>query len=202
METTPWIIDSEATDHVCNSLKLFTSYRAIAPIFVRLPNGTTATVTYVGTVRLNKHFVIHDMLYIPQFNLNLISVPRLLEYGFDVHFSGILCIIQDPSQKQIGLGRVQGRLVHLLDDDIAATICSVSSNSAPGIILPASAIWHYRFGHASHSKVEMLCKDFPSIVVNKDLVCDICHLARQRKLPFTLSTSRASTAFDLLHLDV
>lgn len=29
--------------------------------------------------------------------------------------------------------------------------------------------------------ITMLCKDFPSIVVNKGLICDICHFARLRK---------------------
>lgn len=48
----------------------------------------------------------------------------------------------------------------------------------------------------------MLSKDFPSIHVNKNLVCDICQLARQRRLPFVLSTNRALSCFDLVHLDV
>jgi len=59
-----------------------------------------------------------------------------------------------------------------------------------GFTVPAHALCHYRFGHAS-SKLELLCKDFPSVVVNKSLICNICHFARQRKLPFPMSNSRA-----------
>ena len=34
-----WLIDSDATDHICSSLTYFTSYHRINPISVKLPNG-------------------------------------------------------------------------------------------------------------------------------------------------------------------
>ncbi|MCI35940.1 putative retrovirus-like polyprotein, partial [Trifolium medium] len=37
-----WIIDSGASDHICSNLAYFDCYRAIAPIQVKMPNGTTA----------------------------------------------------------------------------------------------------------------------------------------------------------------
>jgi len=36
---------------------------------------------------------------------------------------------------------------------------------------------------------------------NKNYVCDICHFAKQKHLPFSLSASHASSNFELLHLD-
>ncbi|CAH9056118.1 unnamed protein product [Cuscuta europaea] len=36
----------------------------------------------------------------------------------------------------------------------------------------------------------------------QSLPCDICHFAKQKKLPFPISTSHASNAFDLIHMDV
>jgi len=38
--------------------------------------------------------------------------------------------------------------------------------------------------------------------VNNIFVCLVCHQAKQRKLPFPLSSSHALDALDLLHIDV
>jgi len=37
---------------------------------------------------------------------------------------------------------------------------------------------------------------------NKDKVCDVCHHAKQRRAPFSLSDNRASNIFDLIHCDI
>jgi transposase InsO family protein len=43
---------------------------------------------------------------------------------------------------------------------------------------------------------------YPSISFDNKAVCDVCHFAKQKRLPFTLSTSIATSKFDLLHLDI
>lgn len=68
--------------------------------------------------------------------------------------------------------------------------------------IPKTAIWHFRFSHVSSEKLTTLCKDFPSIHVNKEEVCGICHFAKQRRLPYTVSTNKASGPFELLHMDI
>jgi len=37
---------------------------------------------------------------------------------------------------------------------------------------------------------------------NKNSVCDICHFAKQKHFPFSISESHASSNFELLHLDI
>jgi len=43
---------------------------------------------------------------------------------------------------------------------------------------------------------------YPSISCNNKDVYDICHLTKQKKLPFSSSLSIASTKFELLHFDI
>jgi hypothetical protein len=45
-------------------------------------------------------------------------------------------------------------------------------------------------------------KLYPFISVNKDCVCDVCHLAKQKKLSYQLSTSQSTRCFELLHMDI
>ncbi|XP_020537158.1 uncharacterized protein LOC105639529 [Jatropha curcas] len=44
-----WLLDTGATDHFCFSFSLFTTYRKIKPISVKLPDGSFVTAAYSGT---------------------------------------------------------------------------------------------------------------------------------------------------------
>lgn len=68
--------------------------------------------------------------------------------------------------------------------------------------IPKSIIWHFRFRHVSSEKMSTFCKDFPLIKFNKNDVCDVCHLAKQKRLPYSVSSHRASKPFKLLHMDI
>lgn len=55
-DTTPWIIDSGAIDHVTCSLQFFTSYKLIKPVIVNLPTGHKVTTTHSGIVYFSSNF--------------------------------------------------------------------------------------------------------------------------------------------------
>jgi hypothetical protein len=69
-----WIIDSGASDHICSSIKWFHSYKQIIPVNVRLPNGQCLTASYSGTIHFSPEFIVYNVLLIPEFSLNLLSV--------------------------------------------------------------------------------------------------------------------------------
>lgn len=181
-----WIIDSGATDHICSSLKWFCSYKKIHPISVRLPNGSLASADYAGDVLLNGSILLHEVLYLPAFCFNLLALSKLtktLNYCFS--FSGESCVIQDSSKKMIGLGKMVHGL-YLLNHT-----CNFSEKNivslCNSVSIPESVLWHFRLGHASSSKLESLCKQIPIISFNKNAICDVCHFAKQRRLPFLLA---------------
>ena len=72
-----WIIDSGATDHVCNNLNVFTTYIKIKHVLISLPNSQTIYATYSGLVRFSDKFYLCDVLYVPHFQLNLIFISKL-----------------------------------------------------------------------------------------------------------------------------
>jgi hypothetical protein len=101
-----WLLDSGASDHVCSSLHWFSSFHSIKPLHVNLPNGHTVIVTHAGTVFFSPSLYLHNVLYSPDFKLNLISVAKLSQSLFcTVHFYADKCIIHDmKSKRTIGLG--------------------------------------------------------------------------------------------------
>jgi hypothetical protein len=48
-----------------------------------------------------------------------------------------------------------------------------------------------------------MCKKLPYISINKNLICDSCHLAKQYRLSFSNSiANKTMHAFELVHMDI
>ena len=75
--STDWILDNGATDHMVHSLQFFTSITSIVHISVKLPNGDMAKVTHIETVTLTATFTLENVLCIPSFSFNLVSISKL-----------------------------------------------------------------------------------------------------------------------------
>ena len=76
--TAPWIIDSGATDHITCSLDCFYTYSTIAPAKIHLPNGSTIQAHISGNIKFTPDFIIHNVLFVPDFSFKLLSIPKLL----------------------------------------------------------------------------------------------------------------------------
>ncbi|CAN1830594.1 hypothetical protein LINPERHAP1_LOCUS32909 [Linum perenne] len=72
-----WIIDTRASDHICSSLSILSSYIPINHISVTLPNGSSLFATHIGSVQLSDSLQLSYVLFVPGFNFNLLSVSRL-----------------------------------------------------------------------------------------------------------------------------
>jgi len=107
-----WILDSGATDHICSSLNHFTSYHQINPIYVKLPNGNQVISNYSICVFVNQNHVIDNVLYIPSFTFNLLSVAKLIyKLSCVLTFDSNGCHIQDnKSLRMIDYAKMQDRL--------------------------------------------------------------------------------------------
>lgn len=68
-------------------------------------------------------------------------------------------------------------------------------------MLSDTFLWHFRLGHLSHTRMNLLMYKFFFMVVYQKVVCDICHLARHKKLPFATSFNKASKSYDLINFD-
>ncbi|CAH9089473.1 unnamed protein product [Cuscuta europaea] len=82
--------------------------------------------------------------------------------------------------------------------DHFSTAYSVDSQNTVSI----TTLWHFRLGHLPFNKLFMLPDCNVSNNEKHCSPCDICHFAKQKKLPFPISTAHASNPFDLIHMDV
>lgn len=63
-------------------------------------------------------------------------------------------------------------------------------------------VWHCRLGRIPTSKLSLLHKIVPAITFSKQLHCTICPMAKQHRLPFSHSETKASKMFDPIHCDI
>lgn len=154
-------------------------------------------------MNLNESLILKVVLYILEFSFNLISISsltRALKYSFV--FTNGACI-QDASKRMIGSGRLVDRLYYLDLQLVQISVSNIVSNKVcSSVSIPDYALWHFRLGHISNSVLEGMCSQFPYLHVNKRGICDVCHFAKQKRLPYTISSYRALHCFELSHMDI
>ena len=145
--------------------------------------------------------MITDVLCVPEFQFNLLSVAKLTkELQCCVSFFPDFFIIQDLFNGKVkGIGEERDGL-YILNTKIKKESERIKSLNVAECKETAE-LWHKRMGHAPMSVIRIL-----DIVKNKQAFSfqhyDICPLARQVRLPFPNSDIRASHCFDLIHMDV
>ena len=98
-----WILDSGATSHVCNNKDMFHNMRYATNTRIRLPNQLLIQVEKVGSIKLNDQLVLQDVLFVPQFELNLVYVNSLTAHDKDlmVNLYHDHAIIKQISKKSV-----------------------------------------------------------------------------------------------------
>jgi hypothetical protein len=172
---TTWIPDSGASDHIVCNPNLLTSLKSVHNRWVKLPDGTSTHVTHIGTVSFSPHFVLHNVLCVPLFYLNLIFVSKLAFDSFCITiFLRQICVIQDlRSGKMIGTGTEKEGL-YCLNYSTKGTCNAVHTNT--------DNLWHQRLGHPSNKASSLF-----SFLANKTCIsstCFICPLAKLTRQPF------------------
>ena len=168
-----------------HSLAFFTSITFVVQISVRLPNGDMAKVTHIGTVQLSSTLVLDNVLCIPSFSFNLISISKLTQHpSCCCIFLSQYCFIQDLQHwKMIGLGRNQGGLYTLqssLPDSLPSCVSNALSKLSPSFptvtatvtalnscdvnSVDTTSLWHCRLGHPSAKIFDLLQSVVPTII--------------------------------------
>jgi len=90
-----WIIDSGATSHICFSKSSFDHLRPVHNVYVTLPNHNWILVSSIGFVKLTSELVLENVLFVPQFQFNLLFVSTLTKNNstMSLSFFSHTCVI-------------------------------------------------------------------------------------------------------------
>ena len=89
-----WVMDTGATHHVCCTLHLFVTSKPLLNSSITLPNGHSVPIARVGSVRLTDTILLDNVLFVPNFQFNLLSISALTHHQhYSLNFLSILCVI-------------------------------------------------------------------------------------------------------------
>ncbi|XP_019181634.1 PREDICTED: uncharacterized protein LOC109176683 [Ipomoea nil] len=198
LDSTTWILDSGATDHIVCSREFFNVCHVVQGARVNLPNGETVIVQHMGDINLGKELWLRNALHIPQFKFNIVSVSKLIkDSSHTLIFDSGQCRIQSDGRTTDFAREDRGLYLLLQPQKISLHSNSiVQCNSAMATI----ELWHKRLGHFPFNKIHLLC-DIPNSQSKMD-PCDVCHYAKQKRLPFPLSSTSSKAIFNLIHVDI
>ncbi|KAL9226203.1 hypothetical protein vseg_002041 [Gypsophila vaccaria] len=200
-QTDLWLLDSGATHHMTGNFSCLRDVQDTDACMVALPNGKFSKSTKEGTVSIGGNLLLKHVLFVPDFNCNLVSIFQLSkDIDCEVKFTNNTCVIQDRiSKKTIGKCEQQGRL-YLLE---GASKVEVHAAEVHATIKDDVEFWHCRLGHPSRRVVNLL----PFIDNNKSSkhdtsLCDVCLRAKQTRDKFIISENKAKSIFELIHCDL
>ena len=93
----------------------------------------------IGKFQINESLILNNVLYIPDFRLNLISVSQMTrDLGYRVTFDSGSCMIQDLSRGlMIGQGEEISNL-YILDEASVGELSTRSSSFYANVILDSA----------------------------------------------------------------
>ena len=195
-----WILDSGATDHITSSASSLVNTTAFHLPHVSLPSGATTPITLTGSFRFNSSVTLKDVLCVPIFKVDLLSVGKLTDgLSCSVTFFPSWCVLQDlVSKAMIGVGKRHGDLYYLVAFASSIPTCHPLCN----VVNIPSSLWHRHLGHPSLPRLQALASSFLHCSFDSSQVCNVCPLAKQTRQPFGLSSISTTFPFALIHCDI
>ena len=149
--STPWIIDSGASDHMTSFSHLFHTYNPSSDHEKNcIVDGSYSSIDNKGLINLCKNISLNNGAHVPKLTCNLLSVSKLSkDSNCRVIFSKSYCIFHEQnSGKMIGSAKLIDDLYIFEDEEFknkeAQGFSSISTQVKDQIKL-----WHYRLGHPS-----------------------------------------------------
>lgn len=204
VRTGRWYIDSDATSHMTNESNFFSVIRDTTTT-VFLADGSAVKTAGTGEGHLacevsdNRVQAIEltDVLYVPQLDGGLISVPRITEKGYRVIFERNLYIIYH-GQRVVARAIQEGNLYRL--KTVEASTRTVNTEKC-------IHHWHRRLGHRDLYAIKKLISEDLAIGIkittcSDNTVCEHCIKGKLTQTKFLKSKNREKEPMKLIHSDL
>ena len=214
-DLSPWIVDSEDSNHVCSSLQMLSSSRELADrdVTMRVGSGEVVSAKAVGVARLNfrnTFLVLNNVFFILGFRRNLIFVSILHEQLFSISFINNEIVISSNgldishAKPENGLNVLRPTKRSLNHSELFKVEHPKSNKRQKVSHSDNTYLWHLRLGHINLDRINWLVKDGPLRKLNVSTlsICESCLEGKMTKRPFSEKGKRSKEPLQLVHSDV
>jgi hypothetical protein len=189
-----WILDSGATQHMCNNKNLFTNLEPYNTT-ITIANNTSMAAIGRGEIKLTTHngttFSLINVLYVPKLASNLLSV---------------CCATKNPKMR---FNFKNGECQIIYDDTLLATakqidsllVLETISNYAYSSKSIPTLTWHKRLGHLNNEYMSRNHLE-PLIGSTSDFTCETCLKNKSTRIISRNPPIKAKRPLEKIHSDV
>ncbi len=200
-----WIVDTEASDHLCSTCKFFLIYK---PIFRSLKMANKpAQIIEKGMVSLYlvcsdggiQEVILKDIMHVSDSSVNLIFDCCMRVSG--IFFDMCDCILSHKNNVIKYASEVNGIFQLHLDNTPQSHAFAANCEFKVSFDM-----WHQHLSHLNHTNIKHLFKIINSIDL-KDLpqwhdVCELCMKVKQTCRSYNASIEWVTWSLNLIHLNV
>lgn len=202
-QSSPWILDSGASNHMTSLSKCFKTYTPTSGFQqIKTADGSLSPIVGKGSVDLTSDIKLKNVLHVPRLSCNLLSIHKLCkDSNCHVDFYTPHCLIQEMgSGRKIGSAKqVDG--MYLLDggEPRAGDVQGIGNAASPAA--DSIMLWHCRLGHPS---VNYLKRLFPRLFTSDlpKFTCEHCILSKSHRTVYHPRPYQASKPFYTIHSDI
>lgn len=140
-----------------------------------------------GNVSINHYLCIYDVLLVPSFRMNLLSVKKLCCSGFCQVTFNSTCVFPDTTSKGDWFWK------SLLSAAYPTCVITVSLGSSSSTTFE----WHLCLGHSSLNKLKLM---FPSFQNIYQLRCESCELSKHSHASLRPRVPKLQNIMELLNV--
>ena len=142
-----WILDSGATDHYVSDLSLLTDVKNVDPPRTVITANGQSTCTYKGSTTITplnqSSFTLMNVLYVPNFHVNLVSVAKISDTGAYIVFKKTHAYIMRDDEIRVTFTRhgdvwILPSMTSTSSSSSSLSVSSTSSSSSSSSSSPLS----------------------------------------------------------------
>lgn len=214
IDSSHWILDSGASDHMSNDKSLFSTLETLkSPIKIAVAKQTESLIaTHSGTLIVRNHdgrrIPMNNVLYVPNLRFNLFSIKRVEEKGMKVVFENREVKIFNRN-KLVARGTRVGKLYEIqLEVLLKSSLNALSSNAGA---FNQAELWHARLGHPCNQNLKKLIQHqmlhgldltLADVKSSFNETCEGCISGKLNQLPFPSKKKMATRPLQIIHSDV
>ena len=170
-------------------------------------DASSARAVAVGDVYLcilDSVLVLKDVLYVPDFRQNLISVSKLNESGYSVIFDSGLSIMRNNKVLIHSVPKGSLYTITCMHKSSINVACKTSNKRKSISETDQTQLWHLRLGHINLNRIQRLVSSgiLEQFKPTASRVCESCLEGKMSSKAFKAKGYRAEDVLGLIHSDL